>query len=255
MRSRARAKRGAHARPQVSDEQKPYRGCSRQRRTQSRQQILDPGRLGRRRCRSGGSRSSSLTSFGSTVATPAARAGAGGTSPAAATGDAALAVAGAAGQAATAGAGVFGPLGLSGRRRHRRRRSCGRIDRLLLHLRLCRLGAGRSARCCLARSSVVPSRPDASPHAHPGAVPRLSPSCAPVRLARPWPAPRSSPARPTRSGTESDRCRRPAHVLNGRPVSTPAAVVTTAKARKVCMYPPVPKRWMRLYAWVVMASD
>jgi S1-C subfamily serine protease len=44
-------------------------------------------------------------------------------------------------------------------------------------------------------------------------------------------------------------------LLSGRPVSSPAAVVTTAKARNVRMHPPVPKRWMCLYAWVLMASD
>ena len=50
-------------------------------------------------------RSSSLTSFGSTVATPLARAGAVGASPAAATGTPALEGVGATGQAVMAGAG------------------------------------------------------------------------------------------------------------------------------------------------------
>ena len=92
-------------------------------------------------------RSSSLTSFGSTVATPLARAGAVGASPAAATGTPALEVCGRNRRSRHGGRRVFGPLDLSGRRRHRRRRNCGRIDRLLLLLRLGRLGAGRSARC------------------------------------------------------------------------------------------------------------
>ena len=52
----------------------------------------------------------------------------------------------------------------------------------------------------------------------------------------------------------SDRTQASA-LLSGRPVSSPAAVVTTAKAVNVRMHPPVPKRWMRLYAWVLMASD
>ena len=157
-------------------------------------------------------RSSSLTSFGSTVATPCARAGAG--APRCG-GDRRAQCRRSRAQSARPrrrAPDCLGPLGFS-----RRGGVTGagaaaaEFDRLLLRLRLCRLGAGRSARCALARSSVALSRPDASPHAHPGAVPLELPSCAPVRPARPWPAPRSSPARPTRSGTESDRCRRPAH--------------------------------------------
>jgi len=92
-------------------------------------------------------RSSSLTSFGSTVATTAGEGRRGRCLRGGGDRDVSAGGRGRNRPSRHGGRRVFGPLDFSGRRRHRRWRNCARIDRLLLLLRLGGLGAGRSARC------------------------------------------------------------------------------------------------------------